>query len=144
MPASSPSMAQKTALFTLRPWGRGTSIRAMKEAEPTRWTPPDLCRESAPLVALEAAGPAVDRPLGAQEVVKSLSRPEPLSRMRVAHTATTFSTGKSPKTLIAVEGHRPRGEEVGIGEEDGRTHPGHPGQPARAAPLLESLRARIR
>ena len=35
MPASSPSMAQNTAFFTLSPWGRVISISPMKAAEPT-------------------------------------------------------------------------------------------------------------
>lgn len=41
-------MAQKTAFLTLSPWGRDTSISAIKEAEPTRMCSPRISADSPP------------------------------------------------------------------------------------------------
>lgn len=70
----------------------------------------DIGGQPATLVALEAAAPAVDRTLCPEQVVKDLVQARAALPVRVAQTAITFSTEKSPKTLMPLRDTMPGGK----------------------------------
>ena len=138
MPASSPSMAQKTAFFTFSPWGRGTSIRFMKAAEPTSTWSPGCWRRGLRLIAAQAVRPAEDGPLGAEQVVEELFQPTARVPDQGGGVATTRSTEKSPKTLMPLSSTKPGGNRSRsvMRTRLPRRDPAAPGQPAQGTAAL--------
>lgn len=104
-------MAQKTAFFTFSPWGRGTSLRFMKAAEPHQHlVPPDVGGEASALIAAQAVRPAEDGPLGAEQVVEELFQPTARVPDQGGGVAHHPFHGEVPKDLDAVELHKAGGE----------------------------------
>ncbi|CUP55479.1 Uncharacterised protein [Flavonifractor plautii] len=144
MPASSPSMAQNTAFFTLSPWGRVISIRCMKDAEPTSTCWSRMTADRPPSYTQKSEARRYTHPWARSRSWKSLSSPQPASRIRVAVSDTTLSTGKSPKILMPLRDTQPGGKKsVSLSRMPLPPVAVTPSHPAMAAPDLLSRWVRL-
>ena len=96
MPAELPVDGAEHRVFHVEPLGQDPmSIRCMKDAEPTSTCWSRMTADRPPSYTQKSEARRYTHPWARSRSWKSLSSPQPASRIRVAVSDTTLSTGKS-------------------------------------------------